>query len=62
MSAGVPMPKLIRFAERNGSFDDGVDIRFKERAVNPQVPSSAFAIADPPGVRISEVPCRAEGH
>jgi hypothetical protein len=59
-AAGVALPKLIRFAERNGSFEDGVEIRFKDRSVNAPAPASAFTIAPPPGVPVRDVGC-AEG-
>jgi outer membrane lipoprotein-sorting protein len=59
-AAGVAMPKLIRFAEHNGSFEDGVEIRFKDRSVNAPAPASAFTIAPPPGVPVRDVGCAEE--
>jgi hypothetical protein len=54
---GVRLPKRIRFAEGNGSFDDGVEIQFKDRTPNAPAPPNAFALAPPPGVAVRDVGC-----
>jgi outer membrane lipoprotein-sorting protein len=54
---GVRLPKLIRFAESNGSFDDGVEIRFKDRTLNAPPPAGAFTLAPPPGAQVRDVGC-----
>ena len=59
-AGGVPMPKVIKFAERSGSFDDGVEIRFKDRTLNAPTPASAFTIAAPPNVPVREVGCSSD--
>jgi hypothetical protein len=46
---GQAIPMLIRFAEPDRSFDDGVEIKVKERVVNPTFPPKAFVIEPPPG-------------
>jgi hypothetical protein len=46
---GQAIPSLIRFAEPGRSFDDGVEIKVKERVVNPSFPPEAFVMAPPPG-------------
>ena len=56
-SGGVRLPKLIRFAERNGTFEDGVEIQFKDRTVNAQHPPDAFTLSPPPGAAVQDVGC-----
>jgi hypothetical protein len=46
---GQAIPTLIRFAEPGRSFDDGVEIKVKERVVNPTFPPEAFVMEPPPG-------------
>jgi hypothetical protein len=53
-----PVPRLIRYAEGSASFEDGVEIKFKERVYDEPAPADAFAIAPTPGVKIVEVGCR----
>jgi outer membrane lipoprotein-sorting protein len=55
--AGQRLPKTILFAERNTSFDDGVEIRFKDRALDGAPPAGAFTLAAPPGVAVRDVGC-----
>jgi hypothetical protein len=54
---GQRLPGRVRFAEHNESFDDGVDILFKERTLNPTPPAGAFTLTPPPGVSVREVGC-----
>jgi len=56
-AGGASFPRLIRFAEGNGSFDDGVEIRFKDRTLNGPAPAEAFTLAAPPGMAVKEVGC-----
>ena len=55
-SGGVRLPKLIRFAEGNGSFDDGVEIQFKDRTVNAP-PRRTRSRCAAPGRRGQDVGC-----
>jgi len=57
--AGQRLPRTILFAERNASFDDGVEIRFKDRALDGTPPPGAFTLAPPPGVAVRDVGCTA---
>jgi hypothetical protein len=52
------VPRLIRYAEGSASFEDGVEIKFKERVYDEPAPAEAFAIAPTPGVKTVEVGCR----
>jgi outer membrane lipoprotein-sorting protein len=54
---GVRLPKTIRFAEGKGSFDDGVEIKFKDRALNAPAPAGAFTLQPPAGATVVEVGC-----
>jgi hypothetical protein len=57
---GFRLPRLIRFAERDDSFDDGVEIRFKERALEQGAPAGAFTLTAPVGVAVRDIGCGAE--
>ena len=57
--AGQRLPRTILFAERSASFDDGVEIRFKDRALDSTPPAGAFTLAPPPGVTVRDVGCNA---
>ena len=48
-SDGQSFPRLIRFAEPGREFDDGVEIKVRDRIVNPSFPADAFLLAPPPG-------------
>jgi hypothetical protein len=54
---GVRLPSVIRFAERAGSFDDGVEIRFKDRTPNAALRPTDFTIVPPAGAAVIEVGC-----
>ncbi|HET6280479.1 MAG TPA: hypothetical protein VFH73_05920 [Polyangia bacterium] len=56
---GTRMPGLIRFAEGQQSFDEGVEIKFKDRAVNATASPTDFTLAPPPGTTTIEVGCGA---
>lgn len=56
-TAGQRLPRTIRFAEGRSSFDDGVEIKFKDRALGDAPPPQAFTLAPPPGVAVRDVGC-----
>jgi len=56
-TGGVLMPETIRFAEGKASFDDGVEILFKDRTLNTPPAANAFTLATPAGVAVREVGC-----
>jgi outer membrane lipoprotein-sorting protein len=58
---GVRLPRTIRFAEGKDSFDDGVEIKFKDRTVNAPAPSGAFTLATPAGATVVQVGCGTRG-
>jgi hypothetical protein len=52
------MPDLIRYAEPGRSFDEGVEIKIKERmATNRAYPPEAFTLEAPPGYPIQIQRC-----
>jgi len=53
----VPVPQIIRYAEGSSSFDDGVEIKFKERVYDESAPADSFSIVPTPGVTAVEVGC-----
>jgi len=53
------MPDVIRFAEGQQSFDEGVEIKFKDRAINNAANASDFTLAPPPGTAVIDVGCGA---
>jgi outer membrane lipoprotein-sorting protein len=57
-AGGVALPKTIKFAERTGAFAEGVEIQFKDRALNPPAPPGAFTLAPPPGAAVNDVGCQ----
>jgi len=56
-AGGVRVPGTIRFAEANSSFDDGVEIKFKDRTLNAASPAGAYTLAPPAGATVVEVGC-----
>ena len=54
---GVALPRLVRFAEPGKDFDDGVEIKIRERALNPTFPEGAFALAPPSGYKVELAAC-----
>jgi hypothetical protein len=54
---GQRLPRTILFAERAASFDDGVEIRFKDRSLAGTPPAAAFALEAPAGVAVRDVGC-----
>jgi hypothetical protein len=57
--AGQRLPRTILFAEKTASFDDGVEIKFKDRSPGDTPPPAAFTLAPPPGVAVRNVGCAA---
>jgi len=55
--SGVALPRLVRFAEPGKSFDDGVEIKIRERALNPSFPEGAFTLDPPPGYQVELAVC-----
>ena len=51
------LPKTIRFAEGKAGFDDGVEIKFRDRTVGGAPPAGAFTLSLPPGVAARDVGC-----
>jgi len=56
---GARVPGVIRFAEQNSSFDDGVEIKFKDRTLNAAPPADAFKLTPPAGATVVQVGCGA---
>ena len=55
--AGQHLPRKILFAEHAASFDDGVEIHFKDRALGGTPPAGAFTLEPPRGVAVRDVGC-----
>ena len=55
--SGVALPRLVRFAEPGKSFDDGVEIKIRERTLNPLFPEGAFALTPPSGYQVELAAC-----
>lgn len=51
------LPQTIRFAEGDDSFDEGVEIKFKERTLNEPLADNAFTLDPPAGAAIINVGC-----
>jgi hypothetical protein len=55
---GFTLPGVIRFAEPGKSFDDGVEIKVKERlGVNRPLKDEQFALSAPPGFKVEPLVC-----
>jgi hypothetical protein len=57
VAGGPRLPGSIRFAERADSYDQGVEIRFKDRTLNAEMPPDSFTIAPPAGTKVIDVGC-----
>jgi hypothetical protein len=56
---GYGLPGLIRFADSGKSFDDGVEIKVRERlGLNRPLKEEQFKLVPPPGYQVEELPCR----
>lgn len=53
----VRLPAVIRFAEGNDSFDQGVEVKFKDVTLNGPTRPEDFTLTAPPGVAVVEQPC-----
>jgi hypothetical protein len=53
----VALPRLVRFAEPGKSWDDGVEIKIRERALNPTFPGGAFRLEAPAGYQVENAVC-----
>ena len=53
----IALPRLVRFAEPGKEFDDGVEIRIRDRAVNPTFADSAFTLQPPSGYSVELATC-----
>ena len=51
------LPRTILFAEGDGSYDDGVEIKIKDRTINAAPPDGSFVLTPPPGVTVRDVGC-----
>ncbi|MDX2023494.1 MAG: hypothetical protein SF187_24875 [Deltaproteobacteria bacterium] len=56
-TGAVAFPDVIRFAEPFASFDDGVEIKVKDRRVNPEIPEESFHLSPPPDALVRDVNC-----
>jgi hypothetical protein len=54
---GVALPRLVRFAESGKDFDDGVEIKVRERLLNPTFPDRAFVLEAPSGYTVEPALC-----
>jgi hypothetical protein len=55
--AAVSLPQVIHYAEGTSSYDDGVEIKFKDRTANDLISPDAFTLTPPPGTQTVEVGC-----
>ncbi len=56
-AGGVALPRRIRFAEPGKGWDEGVEIKIRERALNPTFPDGAFTLTAPAGYTVEQAPC-----
>jgi hypothetical protein len=56
---GLGLPALIKFAEPGKSFDEGVEIKVRERlGLNRPLKDEQFTLTAPPGFKVEKLPCR----
>lgn len=56
---GFTLPALIKFAEPGKSFDDGVEIKVRERlGLNRPLKDEQFTLTAPPGFKVETLLCR----
>ena len=53
----VSLPQVIHYAEGTSSFDDGVEVRFKDRTANDPAAPAAFQLTPPSGTTTVDVAC-----
>jgi hypothetical protein len=51
------LPRTILFAEGDGSYEDGVEIKIKDRTLNQAPAEGSFVLTAPPGVTVRDVGC-----
>ena len=51
------VPTMIRFAEASASYDDGVEIKLKDREPDATPAAAAFTLTAPPGATVRDVGC-----
>jgi hypothetical protein len=56
-AGGVALPRVVRFAEPGKGWDDGVEIKIRERRLNPTFPAGAFTLVEPAGYRVELALC-----
>jgi hypothetical protein len=56
-AGAVALPRLVRFAEPGKSWDDGVEIKIRERSLNPSFPDGVFTLEPPPGYKVETALC-----
>ncbi len=56
------LPRIIRFAEPGKGFDDGVEIRIRERTLDPAFPPGAFVLERPAGYPLEQASCPSGWH
>ncbi len=57
VSGATRLPTTIRFAEGQGSYDDGVEIKLKDLRLDEPAPEGAFVLTAPPGAAVKNVGC-----
>jgi hypothetical protein len=53
----LALPRLVRFAEPGKGFDDGVEIRIRDRVLNPTFVQGAFTLEPPAGYAVELASC-----
>jgi hypothetical protein len=53
----VRLPTVIRFAEGKGTFDEGVEVKFKDVTINGPTRPEDFTLTAPAGVAVIDQPC-----
>jgi len=53
----VALPRLVRFAEAGKDWDDGVEIKIRDRELNPSFPEGAFSLEPPAGYKVETAAC-----
>ena len=57
----VALPRLVLFAEPGKGFDDGVEIRVRDRTLNATFQDGAFVLQPPPGYSVEAASCAPAG-
>jgi Domain of unknown function (DUF4292) len=56
-ATGARLPTTLRFAEGTASYDDGVEIKLKDRELGATPPADAFTLTPSAGVTVKDVGC-----